>query len=169
MKIFPIDLPRFFLAVGIAFVFEIMRILMSMILAGERGVLALTEQRLTVLADLACIQSTQKQFVQKTKLERAKISIEKAIDKVKEDYQIAAPKWKRLFRALRFIVYAAAMLYLSRDPLIMLDSVMFWPLGAFNSTCSVVLSAWAVIPMAGFAFRHLFRAVLPTLTTQQVP
>lgn len=169
MKIFPVDITRLFQAVAVAAVFELFRILISMMLAGEKGELALTEQRLDVLADLAEIKSEQLQFVKKTKLERRKIQIDKAIEKVKHDYHAAAPKWKRSFRVLRIFVYAAAMVYFSRDPLVMVDTIIFWPLTLFASSCSTVLSAWTVVPIAGFAFRHLYRAMLPLLVTQQVP
>jgi len=169
MKVYPVNIETLFQCVGVALVFEVLRILVSYLLASEKNVQDLTEQRLDVLADIALIKSEQLEFVKKTKLERKKLALEKAMEKVKSDYAVAAPRWKRLFRIIRYVVYGAALAQFSFDPLVMVDKALFWPLLPFSSTCSTALSAWAVLPMAGFASRHLLRSLLPFLTTATVP
>jgi len=169
MKVYPINMETLFQCVAVTLVFEAVRILFSYLLASEKNVQSLTEQRLDVLADMAQIKSEQLEFVKKTKLERKKLAIEKAIEKIKADYSNAAPRWKRIFRTIRYVVYGAAMLHFALDPVVMVDKALFWPLLPFSSTCSTALSAWTVIPIAGFAFRHLLRSLLPFLTTAAVP
>jgi hypothetical protein len=169
VKVFPVDVERFFLVLATSFVFEFVRILLGYVLGRQKGVLALTTQKMHLLSELAAIKSEQLEFVKKTKLERKKITIEKEMEKIKFDYNDASPKWKRFFRASRFAIYAAAAVYFTATPLIMVDKVVFWPVPLFQSSCSVVLTSWSVLPMAGFAFRHLLRALAPLLTTAQFP
>jgi len=169
MKVYPVSVETLFQCVGVALVFEVLRILLSYLLASEKNVQDLTKQRLDVLADIAQIKSEQLEFVKKTKLERKKLAIEKAMEKVKADYSAAAPRWKRLFRTIRYVVYGAAIVHFSFDPVAMVDKALFWPLLPFSSTCSTAISAWAVILIAGFALRHLLRSLLPFCTTATVP
>ncbi len=169
MKVFPVDPINLFLCVGVALVFEILRIFISLLFAGERGLQIFTEQRLNVLADIATIKSEQLEFVKKTKLERRLIAVEKDIEKCKLSYAAAAPRWKRAFRIVRLVVYLTAMIHFTMDPLVLVDAALFWPLLPFTSTCSIALSAWTVLPITGFAARHFLRALLALLTTASVP
>jgi hypothetical protein len=169
MKVYPVDPQRFLAVICFALIFEVSRILIGYIVGREKGIMELTEHRILVMAELSKIKNEQLEFVKKTKLERKKISFEKDIEKIKLDYIEAAPKWKRFFRSLRFVVYGVGILHFSQEPLVMMDKVMFWPIAPLSSYCSIVLSAWTVLPIASFAFRHLLRAIAPLVTSSQFP
>lgn len=169
MKIYPVDLERLFLLVAFVLVFEITRLLLGYALGREKGRVKLIEKRLRVLADLSLIKSEQQQLVEFSLLTREKISLDKELEKLKEDFIESRPKWKKLFRAIRIIVYAAAAFYFTSTPLVMVDTVLFWPLVPFASSCSMVLSTWSILPIASFAIRHLLRAAAPLLTSEEFP
>jgi len=170
MKVFPVDVERFFMVLAASFAFELLRIVLGYVLGKQKGVLDLTTKRMGLMADLADIKSEQLEFVKKTKLERKKIAIEKEMEKIKFEYNDTSPKWKRFFRAARVAVYVVAAVCFTSAPLIMVDKVTFWPVPMlFQSSCSVVLNSWTVLPMAGFAFRHLLRAITPLITAEKFP
>ena len=166
MKLYSLDPEAFFIVLGFAFAFELLRVLLGFIVGREpRQVNEFTRERFRVLAKLADIKSVQLDFVTNSLLERKKIKLEKEIETLKDEHKDRLPGIKRLFRFLRIVVYAAFMHFFASQPLLVIDSILFWPYAPFASSCNMSMNVVTLLPLSGFAFRFLLRGILTSLTS----
>ena len=169
MRVLLIDPAKFFGCVFFSLVTEFVRILIGFASGRKVEVNRLKKESCVIQADLSDIKSEQLEFVKKTKLERRKIEVDKKIEKAEADYSDLVRQWRRVFRFARGLVYILAAIYFTQEPVVMLDGVLLWPYTIFNSTCSVALSAWTILPICGFAIRYFYRAIVPLISSKNFP
>ena len=168
MKLYPLNPEALFVVLGFAFIFELLRVLFGFIMGREpKQVLEFTKERFRVMAKLAEIKSVQVDFVANSLLERKKIKLEKELERVKDEHKESLPGIKRVFRILRIVIYCAFMHFFSSEPLIIIDSVLFWPYAPFASSCNMSMNVLTLLPLSGFAFRFLLRSLLTSLVTNK--
>lgn len=168
MKLIPLDAEALFVVLGFSFTYELIRVLVGFIAGREpRQVLEFTKERFRVMAKLAEIKSVQVDFVTNSLLERKKIKLEKELERVKDEYSESLPGIKRVFRIIRLLVYGAFMYFFTQEPLIVIDSILFWPYAPFASSCNMTMNVLTLLPLSGFAFRFITRGILTSLTSNR--
>lgn len=164
MHLIPLDYEALFVVICAAFALEMVRLILGYVVGAEpREIRALTEKRLRILAELASIKSVQVEFVKSSLMERQKIKAEKDLENAKHEYKTRLPRMKMAFRVIRVIVYATFAYFFMQDPIIIIDSVLFWPYAAFASSCNMQMNVWTLLPLSGFAIRFLLRSIAPIL------
>ncbi len=164
MHLIPLDYEALFVIMSFALAFEAVRLILGYVVGAEpREIRVLTEKRLRILAELASIKSVQVEFVKSSLMERQKIKAEKDLENAKYKYKMSLPRKKMAFRVIRVVTYAAFAYFFTQEPIIIIDSVLFWPYAAFASSCNMQMNVWTLLPLSAFASRFLLRSVAPTL------
>jgi hypothetical protein len=168
MHLIPLDAEALFIVLGFAFAFETLRVLLGLIAGREPKIIyELTRERYRVLAKLADIKSVQVDFVANSLLERKKIKIEKEIETQKMNFTDNMPGIKRVFRIIRIIVYVVFAYLFTHQPLLVVDSILFWPYAPFASSCNMTMNVWTLLPLSGSAFRFVVRGIVTSLTPRK--
>ena len=163
MHVIPLDYEALFVLMGFAAAFETVRLVLGYFVGAEpREIRVLTEKRLRILAELASIKSVQVEFVKSSLMERQKIKAEKDLENAKYKYKMSLPRKKTIFRVIRIIIYTMFSYFFTQEPIIIIDSILFWPYSAFASSCNMQMTVWTLLPLSGCAYRFLLRSLAPT-------
>ena len=159
MKLIPLDAEALFVVLEFSLAFEFLRVLAGFVAGREPRQVLEFKERFRVMAKLAEIKSVQVDFVTNSLLERKKIKLEKELERVKDEFSESLPGIKRVFRVIRLVVYGAFMYFFTQEPLIIIDSILFWPYAPLASSCNMTMNVLTLLPLSGFAFRFILRGI----------